>query len=195
MFRKLKKFLSSEMRMSHIYQPVMIKTLLQKKGSAETSNIAKQLLMHDQSQVEYYEQVVKNMVGKVLTTKRKLTKKDGSKYILEDFDSLSKDEIEELKKLCDQKIDEYIQKRGDKIWEHRKFSNKAVPGSLRYEVLKRARGKCELCGVDRKIKSLDVDHIIPRSKGGANDISNLQALCFTCNRAKGNRDDTDFRNL
>jgi len=195
MYKKLKKFLLSEMKMSHIYQPVMIKTLLQKKGSAETSNIAKQLLMHDQSQVEYYEQVVKNMVGKVLTTKRKLTKKDGSKYILEDFDSLSKDEIEELKKLCDQKIDEYIQKRGDKIWEHRKFSNKAVPGSLRYEVLKRAKGKCELCGVDRKIKSLDVDHIIPRSKGGANDISNLQALCFTCNRAKGNRDDTDFRNL
>jgi len=183
------------MRMSHIYQPVMMKTLLQKKGSADISSIAKQLLMHDQSQVEYYEQVVKNMVGKVLTTNRKLTKKDGSKYILEDFDSLSKNEIEELKKLCDQKIDEYIQKRGDKIWEHRKFSNKAVPGSLRYEVLKRAKGKCELCGVDRKIKSLDVDHIIPRSKGGANDISNLQALCFTCNRAKGNRDDTDFRNL
>lgn len=183
------------MRMSHIYQPVMIKTLLQKKGSADISYIAKQLLMHDQSQVEYYEQVVKNMVGKVLTTNRKLTKKDGSKYILEYFDSLSKDEIEELKKLCDQKIDEYIQKRGDKIWEHRKFSNKAVPGSLRYEVLKRAKGKCELCGVDRKIKSLDVDHIIPKSKGGANDISNLQALCFTCNRAKGNRDDTDFRNL
>ena len=195
MFKKLKKFLSSEMRMSHIYQPVMIKTLLQKKGSADISYIAKQLLMHDQSQVEYYEQVVKNMVGKVLTTNRKLTKKDSSKYILEDFDLLSKDEIEELKKLCDQKIDEYIQKRGDKIWEHRKFSNKAVPGSLRYEVLKRAKGKCELCGVDRKIKSLDVDHIIPRSKGGANDISNLQALCFTCNRAKGNRDDTDFRNL
>jgi len=195
MYKKLKKFLLSEMKMSHIYQPVMIKTLLQKKGSAETSNIAKQLLIHDQSQVEYYEQVVKNMVGKVLTTNRKLTKKDGSQYILEDFDSLSKDEIEELKKLCDQKIDEYIQKRGDKIWEHRKFSNKAVPGSLRYEVLKRAKGKCELCGVDRKIKSLDVDHIIPRSKGGANDISNLQALCFTCNRAKGNRDDTDFRNL
>ena len=195
MYKKLKNFLLSEMRMSHIYQPVMMKTLLQKKGSADILYLAKQLLMHDQSQVEYYEQVVKNMVGKVLTTNRKLTKKDGSKYILEDFDSLSKDEIEELKKLCDQKIDEYIQKRGDKIWEHRKFSNKAVPGSLRYEVLKKAKGKCELCGVDRKIKSLDVDHIIPRSKGGANDISNLQALCFTCNRAKGNRDDTDFRNL
>ena len=42
--------------------------------------------MLDQSQVEYYEQVVKNMVGKVLTTNRKLTKKDGSQYILEDFD-------------------------------------------------------------------------------------------------------------
>ena len=69
------------MRMSHIYQPVMIKTLLQKKGSADISYIAKQLLMNDQSQVEYYEQVVKNMVGKVLTTNRKLTKSMFDKHV------------------------------------------------------------------------------------------------------------------
>jgi hypothetical protein len=57
MFKKLKKFLLLEMRMSHIYQPVMIKTLLQKKGSSETTTIAKQLLMYDQSQIEYYEKL------------------------------------------------------------------------------------------------------------------------------------------
>ena len=195
MFEKLKTFLEKEMRMSHIYQPVMIKTLLKSKGSSDVSKIAQELLSYDTSQKEYYELVTKNMVGRVLTNKRKITEKDGTRYSLKGFEKLSNDQIRSLIEICNSKITEYIDKRGERIWSHRHQSNDPVPGSVRYEVLKKAKGKCELCGISNKEKSLDIDHIIPRSKNGSNDISNLQALCFTCNRQKRNLDNADLRDL
>ena len=36
---------------------------------------------------------------------------------------------------------------------------------------------------------LHIDHIIPVSKGGTNDMDNLQVLCHKCNLAKTNRID------
>jgi len=40
-----------------------------------------------------------------------------------------------------------------------------------------------------------VDHILLRKHGGADDLTNLQALCFKCNANKGARDDEDFRKI
>src|SRR5580692_7080187 len=42
-------------------------------------------------------------------------------------------------------------------------------------------------------RALEVDHIKPRNKGGMDELANLQALCYTCNAMKRDRDDTDFR--
>ena len=42
---------------------------------------------------------------------------------------------------------------------------------------------------------MEVDHIIPRNKGGSDDISNFQALCYSHNAMKRDRDDTDFREI
>jgi ATP adenylyltransferase len=62
-------------------------------------------------------------------------------------------------------------------------------------VLKQAGGRCELCGVSSKEIQIDVDHIVPRARGGGNESSNLQALCRRCNAEKRDKDDTDFRDL
>ena len=60
-------------------------------------------------------------------------------------------------------------------------------------MLKRSKFHCELCGVSAQVKALEVDHIKPRNHGGSDDITNLQALCYSCNAMKGDRDNTDFR--
>jgi ATP adenylyltransferase len=191
-YERLARFITHEMRMSHVYQPVMLREVLRHKGSASVNTIARSLLSEDRSQIEYYEQITKDMVGRVLTQNRGITERYGDTYHLTNFADLGHGEADELIHLCDAKIAEYLAKRRDP-WSHRRKSLGYVPGTQRYEVLKRAKYRCELCGVSAEHKALEVDHIIPRNKGGSDDESNLQALCYSCNATKRDRDNTDFR--
>src|SRR5262245_29043709 len=194
-YEQLQEFISKKMRMSHVYQPVMLLELLRHRGVASKTEIAKALLLRDASQVEYYEEITRNMVGKVLTKNHGITDREGDTYRLAGFNELSTAEIANLEALCINKIEEYVGQRGDRIWAHRRRSSEPVPGTLRYEVLKRARFRCELCGISAEEKALEVDHIVPRNAGGGNDELNLQALCYSCNATKRDRDSTDFRQV
>ena len=181
--------------MSHIYQPVMIKELLTHGGRASIRDIAAAFLARDASQLEYYEQITKDMPGKVLA-KHGIVERDGNDYRLStDPSSLSSEEREELARLCDEAISTYLQKRGTVVYDHRRAALGYLSGSLRYEVLKRAGFRCELCGISADERAIEVDHILPRKHGGQDDKPNLQALCFKCNGNKGARDDEDFRKI
>jgi ATP adenylyltransferase len=155
--------------------------------------VARALLKEDRrSQLQYYSEITKNMVGRVLTN-RAVVKRDGADYELLGYDKLTPDQVQQLRATCDRKLAEYVARRGNAIWEHRRRTAGYISGTLRYEVLKNAKFRCELCGVSADERALEVDHITPRNKGGRDEITNLQALCYTCNAMKRDRDDTDFR--
>lgn len=197
-FQQLETYIRDQMRMSHVYQPVMLQVLLENGGVASTEDVAKALLSYDRSQVEYYEIRTKNMVGKVLTQNGVIESvKDGPRIVGYKLvaHNLSEQEIAALVELCQQRLSAYIAQRGDGIWGHRGVADGYVPGSVRYEVLKRAKHRCELCGAHEYQAALHVDHIVPRSKGGGDDLSNFQSLCVTCNTNKRDKDDTDFRDV
>ena len=179
--------------MSQVYQPVMLMELLKRNGQASVQQIAQAILDKDPTQIEYFSEIVKNMVGRVLTKNRRITEKTGDNYRLIGLEYLTSEQTAELIRLCKQKIDEFEAKRGDAVWEHRKRGHRPISGSVRYEVLSRAKFKCELCGISADEKNIEVDHIFPKSLGGKDDLSNYQALCYSCNAAKRNTDDTDFR--
>ena len=44
--------------------------------------------------------------------------------------------------------------------------------------------KCVKCGKSYRKGDMDIDHIIPKSKGGSNNRENLQCICKHCNRSK-----------
>jgi 5-methylcytosine-specific restriction endonuclease McrA len=57
-----------------------------------------------------------------------------------------------------------------------------LPRALRLTVWERDGGRCVECESDFE---LQFDHVIPVALGGATTENNLQLLCATCNRAKG----------
>ena len=50
-------------------------------------------------------------------------------------------------------------------------------------MLERARGRCERCTAPTPEKYLEAHHVLPRSRGGTDDLSNGAALCRSCHQA------------
>lgn len=63
---------------------------------------------------------------------------------------------------------------------------KGINLKTRYEILKRDNFQCVLCGQspENDNVSLVIDHILPITRGGANEPSNLRTLCQACNHGK-----------
>ena len=51
----------------------------------------------------------------------------------------------------------------------------------------RDRGTCQYCGVSFDFKELTYDHVVPRSRGGQTEWTNVVTCCGVCNLRKGGR--------
>lgn len=66
------------------------------------------------------------------------------------------------------------------------MSPTALPKNLRRQVLANAQGKCAFCLSKERLMGVtfEIDHIIPRIRGGKMEIENLCLCCPSCNRHK-----------
>ena len=88
------------------------------------------------------------------------------------------------------KMQEYLKlKEEKKLYEiSSRVERSKMSESMRYDVLKRDGFRCKICGASSKDgANLQVDHIIPVSKGGKTEMNNLQTLCSRCNIGKSNK--------
>lgn len=80
-----------------------------------------------------------------------------------------------------------------------KLKRKYISPSFRRKIWERDGRKCQICGAETRFfdsgydtpfntdKAGSVDHIIPVSHGGTNEMSNLRWACKSCNSSRGNR--------
>lgn len=70
-----------------------------------------------------------------------------------------------------------------------------IPKAIKEEVYRRSGGTCEICGKPISRFQYSIDHIIPLSRGGTNNIDNLRAVHPSCNKLKGNFTDTEMKKV
>ena len=62
---------------------------------------------------------------------------------------------------------------------------KSLGKKVRFDVFKRDEFSCQYCGRTTPAVTLEIDHVIPVSEGGSDELHNLITACFDCNRGKG----------
>lgn len=89
-------------------------------------------------------------------------------------------------------LESFIQFLSDNIKhsKSKKYQRQLMTSKLRENIKRRDNYTCKKCGAsiqDEPHLLLEIDHIIPVSKGGLTTEDNLQTLCWKCNRLKGSK--------
>lgn len=65
--------------------------------------------------------------------------------------------------------------------------SRSIPHSIIIRVARRDNNTCQICGKILLDRDIEIDHLIPFSRGGTSDESNLRVTCLDCNRRKGKK--------
>ena len=75
------------------------------------------------------------------------------------------------------------------------MGRKRIGKQIRVQVLGRDGYRCKMCGRSKDEVPLEVDHIIPVTDGGTDELHNLATLCRDCNRGKAAYRFTDYTSM
>jgi ATP adenylyltransferase len=205
-YERLRDTIARRMRMSHIDQPLMLMELLGRRSPAPAQDVARRILGEDATQIDYYTELFKRMVGKVLTGNG-ITLYDQGAYglvggVAEGFCAaveLSDTDRDQLLELCRQRLHAFRMQRGEEVGclLTQKPAASGTGAATAPRSAARSKSGCSpgpraaanaaaqaVAWQTPHQRALEVDHIVPRNHGGSDDLSNLQALCFRCNAAK-----------
>lgn len=79
---------------------------------------------------------------------------------------------------------DYINRPENTYYEDAHAEWRNLRSKLSEVVFERDGKICARCG---STENLQIDHVYPVSRGGTNELDNLQVLCGTCNLKKGNK--------
>jgi RNA-directed DNA polymerase len=119
---------------------------------------------------------------------------EGSNWV---FSSLKNGEVEaKLPRHSDKKITRFVKVKGKAspydgnlvYWSKRLGRNPEMPKTI-VTLLKKQEGKCLFCGlIFRETDRMEIDHTIPKSRGGRDEYKNLQLLHRHCHDTKSVND-------
>jgi len=182
------------MTMSSPYQPIVIRALIESGGRCTADELARTLLLADRFAVDRARRILMRWPRRTLLKHGIAGYDRASREFVLPVSFKSDDERVAVVAECTAAIEN---------WDGREAKKAA---SRFFDVIERAGGRCEACGVLGSIRPLDVDHIVPREKArtgkvrtaegelvDVDDGRNLQALCARCNRGKRDTSTFDFR--
>lgn len=70
-----------------------------------------------------------------------------------------------------------------------------IPRPILIRVVRRDNSTCQICGRVLLDKEIEIDHIIPFSKGGPTEEHNLRVICPDCNKSKSDNTSEIFSNF
>lgn len=82
------------------------------------------------------------------------------------------------------------------MWQtpEKKRARAGVTRRVRFQIFQRDGFRCVYCGATARTSQLHIDHVVPVSKGGTDQPSNLATACADCNLGKADLSTEDERN-